>query len=126
MKLLGFDSVCIWSADYKQLATFYRDVLGLEVDKHIDQSGEQGYQFRVGPSSYFFVGHHDQVSGVAKDPFRMMPGFQVDSVQAVYEQLKAKQVKIVAKPHAVPDGSAYVVTIADPEGNIVQFFSVKP
>lgn len=52
-----------------------------------------------------------------------MPGFVVDSVDKVYEELEPKGVKFILKPSPSPDNTYRAATIEDPEGNLIQFFS---
>lgn len=52
--------------------------------------------------------------------------FYVDSVMETFEELKAKGVKMIAEPFAEPTNTGnYCMTIADPEGNILQFYGKK-
>ena len=72
---------------------------------------------------FFFIGYHDKVNGTTKEPYRIMPGFTVDSVDKVYEELQPQNVTIILKPTWSPDNRYRVMTITDPEGNFLQFFS---
>lgn len=125
MKILSLGSACIWSENPDRLATFYEKVLGLPLDKRLNLSNDRGIQFKIG-NFYLFIGYHNQVKSKAHDPFRIMLGFDVDSVQKVYEELSIKNVEFILKPSPSPDNSFYVSTAKDPEGNIIQFFSDKP
>ena len=122
MKIKAFDSVCIWSEKPEELARFYKEIIGLEIDSVIDIPGDKGTCFVVG-GVWFFIGYHDKISGQAKDPYRIMPGFVVDSVKETYEELSKKGVQFVLPASTSPDGKYWVATAIDPEGNIIQFFS---
>ena len=48
------------------------------------------------------------------------PGFSVDSVDAVVEELKRRDVTIASEPHDVPAMSLRVAFFADPWGNLFE------
>lgn len=54
-----------------------------------------------------------------------MVGFNVESISEAYEELKQKNVTWIAQPFESPTGGLWCMTIADPEGNILQFFGNK-
>lgn len=124
MNILRVDSICIWSENPDQLASFYENILGLTVDQKLDLPDDKGISFNLN-GVLVFIGYHNKVSGNAKDPYRIMPGFWVDSVKAVYEELSQKNIEFLRKPSISPDGTYYAATIRDPEENIIQFFSEK-
>lgn len=114
-------SVGIWSSNYEKLAQWYETVLGFTVRSHLNLPNDTVIDFDFG-DTYFFVGKHSKVKGKSKDPYRMMVGFNVDSVSKAYNEIKDKDVTFVAKPFESPEGGYYCMTIQDPEGNILQFF----
>jgi predicted enzyme related to lactoylglutathione lyase len=122
MKIKAFDSVCIWSEDSDKLAKWYEEKLDLKVDSRIDLPNDKGVSFIIN-GVLLFIGYHDQVHRQSKDPYRIMPGFVVDSVDKVYEELIAKGVTFIRKPSWSPDNTYKAATIVDSEGNIIQFFS---
>ena len=117
-------SICIWSDDYEKLAKWYEDVLGFSVSQRLTYPDDTGVDFNFAPS-YFYVGKHDKVHGKSKDPYRIMINLNVDSISEVYNELKDKNVEIIAEPFEGPPGGFWCMTIADPEGNILQFFGDK-
>ncbi len=117
-------SVCIWSADYKKLARWYQDVFELEVDSEITLPDDTGVTFMI-EGVYFWIGYHDKVKGKNKDKYRIMVGFDVESVAALYKKLIKKGVEFIAKPTLSPTKDYYVATAIDPEDNVIQFFSDK-
>ncbi len=125
MKVKTLDSVCVWSENPDKLADFYERTIGLPIDKRLNLPKDTGVQFKVG-DFYFFVGYHDKIKGKAKDPYRIMVGFGVDSVEETYKELLKKGVEFILKPSPSPDGTFFVATAVDPEGNIIQFFSNEP
>jgi len=122
MQIKKFDSVCIWSENPDKLAEFYEKVIGLKPDNKIDFPDDYGITFVI-DGVFLFIGRHDKVTGKAKDPYRIMPGFVVDSVDEVYKDLSSKGVEFIRMPSWSPDNMYRAATILDPEGNIIQFFS---
>ncbi|HLD24587.1 MAG TPA: VOC family protein [Patescibacteria group bacterium] len=117
-------SVCLWSENYEKLAKWYEEVLGFKVNRRLNLPDDTGVDFDFLPT-YFYVGKHDKVKGTSKDPYRMMVGFNVESISKAYDELKDKDITWIAKPFAGPPGGFWCMTIADPEGNILQFFGDK-
>ncbi|PIY69159.1 hypothetical protein COY90_02120 [Candidatus Roizmanbacteria bacterium CG_4_10_14_0_8_um_filter_39_9] len=125
MKLINKHiSICLWSDDYEKLAGWYEEVLGFKVGRRLTFPDDTGVDFDFAPT-YFYVGKHDKVSGKNKDPYRIMIGFNVESISEAYEELKVKDVTWIAKPFEGPPGGFWCMTIQDPEGNILQFFGGK-
>ncbi|MBI3620088.1 VOC family protein [Candidatus Roizmanbacteria bacterium] len=119
-----FLSIGIWSEDHRRLAKWYENVLNFKVKTVIDLPNEQCIDFDFG-NCFFFIGHHSKVHGKSKDPYRTMIGFNVASVTKTYQELNEKKVTIIAKPFEAPPGGFWCMTIADPEGNILQFVGQK-
>ena len=120
-------SVGIWSEDYKKLATWYQDVLGFTFKQKAELPNDSYISFDFG-DNWFWIGRHDKVFGKNKDPYRIMVEWQVESITETFEELKRKNVKIIAEPFQDPDPNGdgnWVLTIADPEGNVLQFFGKK-
>lgn len=117
-------SVSIWSEDYEKLAKWYEDVLGFKVRERLTLPDDTGVDFQFG-DVYFYVGKHNKVKGKSRDPYRIMVHFNVDSVTEIYNELVKKNVTIIAPPFEGPPGGFWCTTIADPEGNILQFFGDK-
>jgi predicted enzyme related to lactoylglutathione lyase len=116
--------VIIWSGNYEQLAIWYEKVLGFKVRDKVNLPNDTYIDFDFG-NNYFSIGKHNKVKGYAKDPYRIMIGFNVESVTALYDDLKQKDVEFVAPPFEAPPGGFWCMTIKDPDGNIIQFFSDK-
>lgn len=124
MQIKKFDSVCIWSENPEKLVEFYKNIFGKELDGEINITDDKGYWFLIGEDKViFWIGYHDKVEGQSKDPCRIMPGFTVDSVDKVFKELIPKGVDFIKEPSWSPDKSYRIATIADPEGNIIQFYS---
>lgn len=117
-------SVAIWSDNYEKLAKWYKDILGVPVREKLTLPNDTGWDFDFG-KNFLYIGRHNKVHGNSKDPYRVMIGFQVKSISKTYEVLKKKNVRFIAKPFEGPPGGFWCMTIADPEGNILQFFGNK-
>lgn len=117
-------SVIIWSENYEKLVDWYANVLGFTIRERLTLPDDTCTGFDFG-DTYFSIGRHDKVRGVNHDSYRIMIGFNVDSVNEIYDELKNKPVKIIAKPFESPQGGYWCMTIADPEENILQFFGSK-
>ena len=109
--LSGLHSVLIWSEDVQRLLPFYRDVLGLKPLVETDQ-------FAVFPAVGLRIGTHSEVSGLARDPNRVMVNFRVEDCQAEYERLAERGVEFIRPPS--PDAIHVVATFLDPDGNVLQ------
>ena len=117
-------SVAIWSDNYENLAKWYVDILGVPVREKLTLPNDTGWDLDVG-SNFLYIGRHDKVHGKSKDPYRVMVGFHVESIAKTYKILKKKNVRFIAKPFEGPPGGFWCMTIADPEGNILQFYGDK-
>lgn len=117
-------TVCIWSENYAKLAKWYEEVLGFPVRERLNLPDDTGVDFDFG-INYLYIGRHNKIKGKNRDPYRIMTGFGVKSVSKAYKELKKKKVNVLVKPFLAPPGGFYCMTIADPEGNILQFFGGK-
>jgi predicted enzyme related to lactoylglutathione lyase len=75
-------------------------------------------QFAVFPAVGLRIGTHSEVSGLARDPNRVMVNFRVKDCQAAYERLVEQGVEFIRPPS--PDAIHIVATFHDPDGNILQ------
>jgi len=119
------DCVLIWTENPDSLAKFYKDVLGLKVAQKLDHPEDTGILFELPSGPQLWVGKHSEVKGKNQDPARHMINFLVDSVDKTYKELKEKGVKFIVDPFAGPTGNGYFATFEDPEGNILQLWSMK-
>lgn len=122
--------ILIFSENPDKLVPFYRDVLGLCLDKHYDLPGDYGYMFEVSGEMMLWLGKHSGVKGKNKDKFRHIYNLYVDSVLAWYNKVKSAQdVTIVCEPCetplSTPEKRVYVSTFLDPKDNCWQFMGGK-
>jgi predicted enzyme related to lactoylglutathione lyase len=110
----GVVGVIIWTDDLERLVAFYRDVLGLtphSVRPHF-------VAFKWGEMR-LSLGRHAQVSGPAKDPYRIMINLGVADIHRTYATLVARGVTFIRPPEREHWGG-WVATFRDPDGNILQ------
>lgn len=118
-------SVGLWSENYKELAAWYQDVLKLPFKLKSELPEDSFVAFDFG-DSWFWIGQHDKVHGLNKDPYRIMVEFYVESVDEAYEELQAKGVEFIAAPFKDPTSTdSYCMTFKDPDGNILQMYGKK-
>lgn len=119
-----FSDVIIWSQDYKKLAKWYQEKLGLKKIGEVDHPEDMCIGFRIGDVE-LWVGYHNKVKGKNKDKYRIMQNLAVDSVSATYEKLSQKGVQFLAKPFKAPTFDKYFATFEDMDGNILQLIGDK-
>ena len=113
--------VLIWSENYKRLAKWYQNTLGLKPLEEINHPKDTGILFEFAPGkTWLWIGQHSQIKGKNKDKNRWMVNIDTDSVDKAYEYLKKQKVKIVAKPFKAPTFDKWFCTFEDPDGNILQ------
>jgi predicted enzyme related to lactoylglutathione lyase len=115
-----FAGASIWSEDLNKLLPFYRDVLGMKVFMETPGFVLLGAASLEAPT--LGLGTHSEVRGPNSDPARHMVGFETDDILGDCQRLKAAGVKFIEEP--VNDGSMWIATLKDPEGNFVQLFQL--
>jgi len=113
MKLSG---VMLGSEDADTLGAFYTKILG---KPGWQQDG--WYGFDVGGNN-LLIGPHSEVKGKSKMPGRLMINFEVDDVKKEFDRIAGLGAEVVAKPYqpSKDDGSVWLATFADPDGNYFQ------
>lgn len=119
-----FSDVIIWSQDYKKLAKWYQEKLGLKKIGEVDHPEDMCIGFQIGDVE-LWVGYHNKVKGKNKDKYRIMQNLAVDSVTATYGKLSKRGVKFLAKPFKAPTFDKYFATFEDLDGNILQLIGGK-
>jgi predicted enzyme related to lactoylglutathione lyase len=108
------------SADPERLASFYRDVVGLEPAPDVGPGA-----FMAGSSSFIalIIEGHDAIRGPAVEPARVLLNFFVADAAAEQRGLQAKGVHFSREATLEP-GFGYVATFADPDGNTCQLMQL--
>src|SRR5690554_2027433 len=110
MNVKNISAVLIWSEDYKALAKWYKEKLGLNTIEELNHPEDTGFGLAVG-DSYLWIGKHSEVKGKSKDPYRIMFNISVDSVEDAYNELVKKGVEFIAKPFKAPTFDSYFATL---------------
>lgn len=117
-------TILIWSSDYKKLAEWYTDKLGLKKIDELNHPKDTGIRFAVGESN-LWIGRHSKVKGKNKNIHRHMFNIEVDSVTQSYKRLKFKGVKFLATPFKAPTFNKYFATFYDLDNNLIQLIGNK-
>jgi uncharacterized glyoxalase superfamily protein PhnB len=113
--------VLVWSENWKQLADWYQDKFGFEVETRLDHPKDTGVRFKLPEGeTKLWIGQHSEVKGKNENPHRIMFNIEVDSVQQTYQALKAKGVNFFAAPFKAPTFDKYFATLEDLDGNFIQ------
>lgn len=120
----SISAVLIWSENYKSLAEWYIEKLGLKIIEELTHPDDTGYGLAVG-ESYFWIGKHSEIRGKNQDPYRIMINFSVDSVSEVFNTLKDNGVEFIAEPFKAPTFDKYFATFSDLDGNTIQLIGGK-
>ena len=106
--------ITLWTNNLSEMFSFYSEILNITVHSRHD-----GFiAFQLGELR-FNLGAHDQINGVAKDPYRIMPHFGVDDIQLEHSKLLEAGVCFIRNPEKEEWGG-WVATFKDPDGNILQ------
>ena len=99
------------------LRKFYTETLGL-----VPRSDRDGFvNFDFG-GTRLTVAVHDAVSGPSRDPARVMVNLVTDDIQAAVNRCKPAT---VIRPPEREKWGGLVATVADPDGNYVQFLQLE-
>jgi predicted enzyme related to lactoylglutathione lyase len=111
-------SAIIWTDNLRRLLAFYRDQAGLEVEQEFGEF----VVFKAGGGPQLALGKHSEVSGVSKDPNRIMLNFEVADCDAAYRELSGRGVQFIREPSVDPNDGIKIATFKDPDGNTLQLF----
>lgn len=122
----GIDTVMLNSENAKELATFYRETVGLtQTDEFEGEEGAAGYAFEFGEGkTSLYVSSHSGVKGKNDEPQRMFINIEVNDAEVEARALKDKRVKVVQDVYHV-EGYGLVATFEDPDGNYFQLVQVR-
>lgn len=117
-------TVLIWSDNYRALADWYVDKLGLKASKELNHPDDTGVLFQIGDTQ-LWIGKHSEVKGKNQDSARHMFNLDVDSVEKAYGYLKDRGVEFIATPFKAPTVDYYFATFIDLDKNMVQLIGNK-
>jgi catechol 2,3-dioxygenase-like lactoylglutathione lyase family enzyme len=118
------DCLAIWSEDPHRLASWYKEVFGLEESLRLDEADDTGVGFDVDGILLWF-GYHSKIKGINKDPLRHILEFKEEDMDKIDKALKKAKAKIIRELSCAPSINADVITAQDPEENTIQFFKIR-
>lgn len=117
---LKLSSVMLGSPAPKELAEFYKGVLGEAkwIDEKTDWSGwDAGGMWLV-------IGPHSEVKGRNDTPGRIMFCFETSDVTGEFERIKELGGDVIQEPYKPGEAeSGTMATFADPDGNYFQLMT---
>jgi len=105
---------------YDAMRSFYVETLGMPV--RTDRPGHVNFQWG---NTRLTIATHDEVSGPARDPRRLLLNLAVDDIEAVAAGLRGAGVTFVREPSSEPWGGS-IATFEDPDGNTLQLMQLPP
>lgn len=135
----SFRHICIVVKDLDRAVAFYRDVLGLKLEKVREISGPKAEEVLGEKGAHLVYAKmraSDQPAGAEpvlelhcwKRPKRK-PGmghghlaFTLGNIDRAYRAMKKRGVKFVSAPSVSPSGRTKLCFGYDPDGNLIEFF----
>jgi predicted enzyme related to lactoylglutathione lyase len=118
MLVEGLDQVYYWTRDMDAAVAFYRDVLGLTVQR---RDGDNWTEFDAGPVRFAL---HGVVEGHPVQPGGGTAVFEVKDLDDATGKLEGKGVQLGHSAEIA--GYARYATFTDPDGNTVQIIEYAP
>jgi len=118
MEVTAFN-VNVTSEQPERLATFYRDVVGLEVEEGMGDGA-----FKVA-GAHFLIDGHSETKGEAKEPQRALINFFVADLAAEQARLEGQGVQFIRTAGEEYWGGK-ISTFVDPDGNYAQLIEFNP
>ena len=110
----------IGTSQPKVLGEFYKKVL----DKEPDMEEGGWYGWLIG-SCFLSVGEHSEVHGESKEPQRVIFNFETKEVKEEFDRMKEAGATVIKEPYQMEGmgSSAWIATLADPDGNYFQLMT---
>jgi predicted enzyme related to lactoylglutathione lyase len=115
--MLNLNSIMIGSSNVKAVADFYEKVFA----RPADMVEGDWYGWNAG-GAFLSVGSHSEVTGVSKEPQRVIFNFETTEVKEEFERIKATGATVIKEPYDL-GGAGWVATFADPDGNYFQLMT---
>ncbi len=130
---MKFNNVRLLVKDYRKCSDFYTQKLGFEPLWDVEECygafkvavGIEGLAIFLSDYMAPVVGNADKEQPVGCRE-KSMISFEVQNVDATYEQLRAKGVSFINEPTDMPGWGARVVHLRDPEENLIELFTPLP
>lgn len=113
--MLNLNSMMVGTSQIKVMADFYEKVFG----RPGDMVEGEWHGWKVG-EVFFSIGTHSEVKGASSDPSRIIVNFETTDVQGEFTRISAFA-KVIKAPYQME--SAWIATLADPDGNYFQLMS---
>ena len=111
-------------SDVPRSKAFYTEYLGLEAVPQFSSDEFVMLRSRTGGTSVALQDATKETYGVPQAHGGIIPGFEVDDADAVYQQWKAKSVEILGE--VIDMGAGRMFTAKDPEGHYIQVYHLYP
>ena len=110
--------------DVPRAKAFYTEYLGLEAVPEFSSDEFVLLRSQTGGTNLALQDATNETYGVPLAHGGIIPGFQVEDADAIYQQWKAKSVEILGE---VTDmGAGRTFTVKDPEGHYIQVYHLYP
>jgi catechol 2,3-dioxygenase-like lactoylglutathione lyase family enzyme len=116
--ITGVGGIFVTSKDPKALAAWYRDVLGIEIEKW--GGAALRYDAPDHPPVLVWNAFEEGTKYMKPSQREFMLDFAVDDLDAYLEKLKAKNVPILKRDDTDPNGK--YAWILDPDGTKIEFW----
>ena len=117
----ALDMIAVRVRDWPAMVRWYEEILGLTLYHREDD--DLFAVLGVGDGATLaLVGEHPVVLGTEN---RVIPGFQVEDLDATLKQLEGKGV-LPEDTEGGHDGAYRLARIRDPEGNLLQLYWTRP
>jgi len=110
--------ITLWTNNLENMFYFYHRILEFP----IHSKKNDFIAFQLGDIR-FNIGNHGQITGSNKDPYRMMPHFEVADIHKVHERLSNLGVFFIRRPEKEHWGG-WIATFQDPDDNILQMLQL--
>lgn len=115
--MLNFNSIMIGTTNAKELADFYQKLLEKKPD--FTDGGEwNGWD---AGAAWIMIGPHSEAAGKSSQPARIMLNLETKDVEKEFDRVK-EFAEVIKEPYD-PGMGGLIATIADPDGNYIQFMT---
>ncbi len=120
----GIESVGLFTENAERLAKFYKEKVGLKLQKHRMADMDEKLFYVEGKGASFFIMDHSKVRGKNKQPERIIFNFEVNDIKSSVKKLEKTKVKKIADAYNV-SGYGWIATFQDIDGNYFQLVQLE-
>jgi len=114
--MVKLSNILLGSESPEPLVAFYTKVLGPPT------MAEGGFTGWGGDGAYLTIGLHSEVHGKNAEPARAIWFFETADVTGEFERIRDLGAEVIKEPYEL-EGSFWLATFADPDGNYFQLAS---